>query len=607
MARLVLLRGHSLTDVPEISKEGLDISFDSPKPSCGPIGTVDSPRLRFSKNEFGKVSFVRLAGAPIVMLQDRKSEGAPLCSGDHLEVGDYTIYVWNPPQDDTSMSEADLRLLFSMTRDLSLVDFDGLMARMMDRLMDVFESERGFILLKNRKTGKLQQAIARKIPESEMGEAASRTVVKRVLKEQKTITLGDAGSELEGARSVRADKIRSVIAAPLMYGKEVFGVVYLDSQAMRKIYTPRELNLLDVFTTHVSEAIETALEKTELERDMKCLKALRQGEARQVHDERHIVGKSRAMTTILQHVQDVGKQEITCLILGESGTGKELVARAIHAASPRKDGPFVAVNCMALSREVTESELFGHEKGAFTGAEEQRIGRFELAAGGTIFLDEVGELDQDIQVKLLRVLEERQIERVGGNRPIDLDVRVVAATNRDMKEQIAAGHFREDLYYRLNVFSIDLPSLRERPEDVPEITHHFITLCNSRMGRNIKGCTKPAMEALCRYGWPGNVRELRNVIERAFILERNPKIELGSLPADIVGGSSGQQAGSANLHSFPPGTSLAEARETFELEFMQLVLKRCGGTVSKAAKELDIPRSTIYRKFTAAGIDPKDM
>ncbi len=607
MARLVLLRGHSLTAVSELASEGLDINVDGDSPVCGPTGTVDSPRLRFNKADSGKVSFVRLSGAPLVELNGKKIEGAPLESGDRIVVGDHTIYLWDPRHDETAMSEADLRLLFSMTRDLSLVDFDGLMARMMDRLMDVFESERGFILLKNRKTGKLEQAIARKIPESEMGEAASRTVVKRVLKERKTITLGDAGSELEGARSVRADKIRSVIAAPLLYGKEVFGVVYLDSQAMRKIYTPRELNLLDVFTTHVSEAIETALEKTELERDYKCLKALREGEARQVHDERHIVGNSRAMTTVLQHVQDVAKQEITCLILGESGTGKELVARAIHAASPRKDGPFVAVNCMALSREVTESELFGHEKGSFTGAEEQRIGRFELAAGGTIFLDEVGELDQDIQVKLLRVLEERQIERVGGNKPIDLDVRVVAATNREMKEQIAAGHFREDLYYRLNVFSLELPPLRERPEDVPQIVEHFIMQCNSRMGRSIKGCTKPALEALCRYSWPGNVRELRNVIERAFILERDNKIELGSLPADIVGSKSAQQTSAASVHSFPPGTSLTVAREAFELDYMQLVLRRCGGTVSKAAKELGIPRSTIYRKFQAAGIDLKNL
>jgi transcriptional regulator with PAS, ATPase and Fis domain len=293
------------------------------------------------------------------------------------------------------------------------------------------------------------------------------------------------------------------------------------------------------------------------------------------------------------------------LILGESGTGKELIAKAIHYGSKRKDRPFVAVNCMALSREVIESELFGHERGAFTGATDRRIGRFEMADGGTLFLDEIGELSPAIQVKMLRVLQERQVERVGGNRSIDVDVRLVAATNADLQKLMKTGQFREDLYYRLNVFTLKIPSLRQRMEDVPLLVDHFIQHFNPRMGRKLSGIEQDALQVLMSYSWPGNIRELKNVIERAFVVEKTDKITVASLPHDIAQ-ARGQGFTSADLgvDNYPPDFHLA--KELFEKNFILKYLRAHGGNITATANQLRLPRKTIYRKLEAYQI-PRDQ
>src|SRR5450432_4604196 len=242
-----------------------------------------------------------------------------------------------------------------------------------------------------------------------------------------------------------------------------------------------------------------------------------------------IVGESPALREVLTRVEQVAKTSSTVLLRGETGTGKEMVARAIHINSARESRPFVRLNCAALAPGVLESELFGHEKGSFTGAVARRLGRFELADGGTLFLDEVGDLPLDVQVKLLRVLQEREFERVGGAETIKVDVRVVSATHRDLEKLIAAGEFREDLYYRLNVFPITLPPLRDRTEDLPRLAEHFIAKFNRTTGKTIRGCDAGAVEALMQYGWPGNVRELENVIERAMILARGSEVTAADL------------------------------------------------------------------------------
>ena len=251
-----------------------------------------------------------------------------------------------------------------------------------------------------------------------------------------------------------------------------------------------------------------------------------QEEIKSVHNFEEIIGQSPTLLDVLEKVNRVAKTDATVLISGETGTGKELIARAIHSASHRRDKPLIKVNCAALPSGLIESELFGHEKGAFSGAISRRAGRFELAHGGTIFLDEVGEIPIDVQVKLLRVLQEREFERVGGTGAIKVDVRVIAATNRDLVKVILESKFRQDLYYRLNVFPISLPPLRERADDVPLLVQHLVRKFSARIGVRIESVAKTTMERLSRYAWPGNVRELENILERAVILSNGPTLEI---------------------------------------------------------------------------------
>ncbi|HEY8240150.1 MAG TPA: sigma-54 dependent transcriptional regulator, partial [Kiritimatiellia bacterium] len=277
---------------------------------------------------------------------------------------------------------------------------------------------------------------------------------------------------------------------------------------------------------------------------------------------------------------------------GESGTGKELVARAIHQLSPRAKGPFVAVHCAALSSTLLESELFGHEKGAFTGATERRPGRFELADGGTLFLDEVSEIDPSVQVKILRVLEERRFERVGGRETLDVDVRLVAATNRDLKKEVEQGRFREDLFFRLYVVVLTLPPLRDRTGDIPLLVQHFMRHFAKENNKEIEGLTPEAVDQLASYAWPGNVRELRNTLERMIVMARGNRLTVRDLPAGIREQATGSTASAGG------GLSL----EQTEKQLIQRALKVHGGNRTKAASDLGISRRTLHRKLNEYGL-----
>lgn len=354
----------------------------------------------------------------------------------------------------------------------------------------------------------------------------------------------------------------------------------------------------------------------------------------------NIIGSSPAMEAVFDVVRQAAPSQATVLIQGPSGTGKELVAHAIHQLSPRANGPFVAVHCAALSPTLLESELFGHERGAFTGAVGQRKGRFELADGGTLFLDEIGEIDPSVQVKLLRVLEDHTFERVGGDETLHADIRVVAATNRDLRRFVAEGKFREDLYYRLCVVDIRMPALRERAGDIPILAAHFLKMFNEKDGKSFEGFEPEAMEALQRYDWPGNVRELRNAVEKMVVLAHGPRIGLRDIPRDIArpeipvlrnpvalesrepenpefrnvgvpgfreaGGSAIQDPGVSGFRAVPgpPETapvSLAEAEKAQILA----VLDRCAGNRTMAAEKLGISRRTLHRKLIAWGMGRK--
>ncbi len=300
-----------------------------------------------------------------------------------------------------------------------------------------------------------------------------------------------------------------------------------------------------------------------------------------------IIGQSPAIRRVLEQVSLVAPSDTTVLIRGESGTGKELIARAIHASSPRRYMPIIVVNCGALSEGVIESELFGHEKGAFTGALYRRKGKFELADGGTLFLDEIGDISLKTQIDLLRVLEEKKIFRVGGNTPIPVDFRLIAATNRDLEALVAERAFREDLYYRINVFSIALPPLRERREDIPLLAEHFVERFARAMNKPLRGLSRDALDLLMTYDWPGNVRELQNAIERAVLVCRGREIEPDDLPLPVN-----------DVRDLPLGKSLADV----ERQHIQRILRETAWNISQAARVLGIDRVTLYNKIRKYGL-----
>lgn len=353
---------------------------------------------------------------------------------------------------------------------------------------------------------------------------------------------------------------------------------------------------------------------------------------------RKIIGHTAQMQKVFYIIDRLSKVDTPVLIRGASGTGKELVARAIHANSGQKDGPFVAINCSAIPENLFESELFGHEKGSFTGADQRKIGKFQFAEGGTLFLDELGDMPPFMQVKLLRVLQERMFTPVGANREIEANVRVIAATNRPLEQMIKESKFREDLYYRLNVMPIFLPSLSERKDDLDQLVSGFIQKFNKRQGKRILGTTPEAMQLLKRYDWPGNIRELENVIEHAFILEEGPHIRIQSLPESFLA-STGVDVNSSSFRMFNPQNSNVEAekaardldfgdeetsadqdivkisgenldfnrhKEAFEREFIVKALTMFKGRINQTALHANIPKKTLLRKIEKYGIVPKD-
>ncbi len=314
-----------------------------------------------------------------------------------------------------------------------------------------------------------------------------------------------------------------------------------------------------------------------------------------------LIGESAAIHDVLTLVDKIADTDTTVLVCGESGTGKELIARALHEKSGRR-GPFIPVNCGAIPAELLESELFGHEKGAFTNAVRTRLGRFELADHGTIFLDEIAEMSPVLQVKILRVLQEKTFERVGGTRTVSSDFRVIAATNRNLEDEVTAGRFREDLFYRLNVIAIEAPPLRERPEDICVLAKYFITRFNKSKKRNVKGLSPDALARMLSYPWPGNVRELENVIERMVILASGRTLGLADLPEKIAAGVN--QAVPAAMAIPEEGMSLAAAVSNFEQDLILKALERTGWVKNRAAVLLKLNRTTLLEKMKRYGMTP---
>ncbi len=376
------------------------------------------------------------------------------------------------------------------------------------------------------------------------------------------------------------------------YGSVENAVEAMKHGAFNYLTKPVNLDNLDLLVKQAIQARELMTENIELRRRLEAKFGFE-----------NILGGSAAMQRVFESIRQIAPSKANVLILGESGTGKELIANAIHANSPRREGPFIAVHCAALAKTLLESELFGHERGAFTGAVSSKPGRLERADGGTLFLDEISEIDLDVQVKLLRVLETWEFERVGGIKPIRVDARLIAATNCDLAARVKSGAFREDLYYRLNVVSITVPPLRERRDDIPILIEAFIAEFAAANRKKVTGITPEALDALIAYDWPGNVREVRNTIESLVVLAQSPEITLDVLPAQFKEAlRQAQDVGEQPPGSLllPPGTSLQQA----ERLLIEETLHKTDFNISQAAKLLGISRRTLHRKINEYNIQP---
>ena len=409
----------------------------------------------------------------------------------------------------------------------------------------------------------------------------NRTLVKRVMQERCGLIVQNPDEQPPAGTG--PGNSGALLLAPLLIREQVCGIVYLEGAAFQEAH----LQLLVAIVQIASMALENAFHLEWLETENERLES-------ELHADHHMIGDSPRLRELQRNILRAAQASSTVLVIGETGTGKELVARAIHQNSPRAGRPFMAVNCAALAETLLESELFGHEKGAFTGAFAQKKGRLEVAAGGTVFLDEIGEMPLQLQVKLLRVLQERQIERVGGTQPINLDIRLIAATNRNLEEEARAGRFRPDLYYRLNVVTLKTPALRDRQSDIPVLAMHFASKFGAQCGRRIGGISPEAEAYLMHYDWPGNIRELENALERAVVLGSSDIIQLEDLPETIR-----EIVRPANVVRTP---GLQDAVDRAKREAIAQAFQQAKSDHAAAAKLLGVHPNYLYRLMRNLGM-----
>jgi Nif-specific regulatory protein len=499
----------------------------------------------------------------------------------------------------------ELELLFEISRLLDQsMDLKQVLYPVLRAMAEHMGMLRATITLLDRKTGKIYIEAAYGLSDSQrergkyhLGEGITGKVVQsgqpmvvpRISEEPQFLNR-------TGARKGVRKKDVSFICVPVKIGNETIGAFSVDHLFADNVSAEEDARLLSIIASMIAQAVR--LRQTIMEERQRLLE-----ENTRLHEElrdrfrpANIIGNSRAMQEVFNMVAQVSRSDTTVLIRGESGTGKELVAHAIHYNSHRAEKPFIKVNCAALPETVIESELFGHEKGAFTGAISTRKGRFELANGGTIFLDEIGDLSAATQIKLLRVLQEREFERVGGNETIRTNVRVVAATNRNLEESMETGQFRPDLYYRLNVFPIHIPPLRDRKSDIMLLADYFVEKYSKQNGKSIKRISTPAIELFMSYHWPGNVRELENCIERAILLSTDEVIHGSHLPPSL---QSAESTGTALQGTLP------EALDNIERELILDALKSTKGNMAKAARLLGISERIIGLRVKKHGVNPR--
>ena len=454
----------------------------------------------------------------------------------------------------------------------SIRGFIGLERPLFELILQVIPAERGALVFTEDTAGLLPPVLSWSRDSQARAFSICKPLTDRVLRDSAAVFSNDIKNQHDASR-------RSAIAAPLIVFDRVLGFIYLDAGDASVRFDSGHLHLLMIIAGIAATVLENMRHLQALEKENQWLRE----EANLQHA---MVGESPRMREIFQFIAKVAQSDSTVLLLGESGTGKELVARAIHQNSSRSHKPFVAINCAAITETLLESELFGYEKGAFTGAATQTRGKLEVAEGGTVFLDEIGELAGPLQAKLLRVLQEHEFTRVGGTRPIKLDVRLIAATNRNLEEAARQGIFRLDLFYRLNVVSKCMPPLRDRREDVPMLANHFVRKYSAKVGRRVRGISPEAEKCLLSYSWPGNVRELENAIEHAVVLGSTENVLPEDLPETVLESAPSGGAPAGEFHE-----AVAETKR----QLIRAALEQAGGNHTKAAKILGLQRNYLHR------------
>ena len=469
---------------------------------------------------------------------------------------------------------------------------ETLVETILDSVIELTGADKGFlVLLENEKPVVRAARHVNKVNVQESLDQLSDSILTRVIETKKPLVVADAlrDGEWSASRSVINLKLLSVMCCPLIERGELKGLLYVGNDRVAHLFDESALDVLNVFAAQASLLLSQARRMAELSRTNSELES--QLELARFGS---IVGACDSMKEVYKRVRKVATADISVLITGETGTGKELIAREIHRNSRRSDGPFIVVNCGAIPENLLESELFGHVRGAFTGAVNNKAGRFQAANGGTLFLDEIGEMPLNLQVKLLRALQEHEVTRVGGTHSESVDIRIVAATNRVLEREIRSGGFREDLYYRLNVVNVALPPLRDRDEDLSILAKYFLAKESEALSRKMKGFSKAALVAMRKYRWPGNVRELENRIKKAVVLADKPLItaeDLDIRPEDV--------------EEILP---LSQAKERFQTRYINMVLAKNDGNRTKTARDLGVDPRTIFRHLEKLSqpIPPED-
>jgi Nif-specific regulatory protein len=476
----------------------------------------------------------------------------------------------------TSQVGRNLNALLKISRVVHAIrDLEELQAQLLDLIFEVVPAGRGAILLSEGEGQEFNSLYARTRQGGQPQLVrVSRTIARKVMKENVAILGVDIASSgnLREVESLVASHVRSLVCVPLSVFQRMIGCIYLDSTSAANRFSEEHLQLMAGVAGVSAVALDNARRLQWLEQENQRLST-------EIRQDQSLVGEGARMKEIFQFLARVAPSDSTVLIEGESGTGKELVAKALHRNSPRATKPFVAINCAAIPETLLEDDLFGHERGAFTGAATQKKGRLEVADGGVVFLDEIGELAPALQVKLLRVLQEREFERVGGTHPIKVNIRLIAATNRDLEDAVRKGEFRQDLYYRLAVVKMTMPPLRERREDIPMLTRHFLQKYAMRCRVKAKPIAREAMAALVHYEWPGNVRELENAIERSLVMGSSDMVLLEDLPESLLEQNAPEDVTEGKYHG-----SVKELKKQLILD----AVEQTGGNYVEAAGILGV-------------------